>query len=282
MEQLIECLDQVEKNKILDHDFEKIKQLLKEDNTLSAEEIQQKMDNQGIKVSNSTIRRALNAKKYTYRKPNIESMLLNTNQKKTRIEFSQNYIDSDYTKMIFTDECVFKGGKQRWRKWCSDEEKYKISAMKPKWKVNVWGGIWLNGKVSLRFFNENMNTDLYINILKEKNNEMNLICGKGYILMRDNAPSHISEKTIEFIKRAKINEWKEWPAYSPDLNPIENVWGLIKLKLMKKEINKKSELIIEIKNSYNEIDDEAISNMIESFPSRLAECIENEGDRVPY
>ena len=52
---------------------------------------------------------------------------------------------------------------------------------------------------------------------------MNKICGKGYILMRDNAPSHISEKTIEFIKRAKINEWKEWPTYSPDLNPIENV-----------------------------------------------------------
>ena len=79
------------KNRILDHDFEKIKQLLKEDNTLSTEEIQQKMDGQGIKVSNSTIRRALNAKKYTYRKPNIESMLFNTNQKKARIEFNQNY-----------------------------------------------------------------------------------------------------------------------------------------------------------------------------------------------
>ena len=154
--------------------------------------------------------------------------------------------------------------------------------MKPKWKVNVWGGIWLNGKVSLKFFNENMNTDLYIRILKEKNNEMNKICRKGYILMRDNVPSHISEKTIEFIKRAKINEWKEWPAYSPDLESIENVWGLIKSQLMKKEINKKSELIIEIKNAYNEIDDEAISNMIESFPSRLAECIESEGDRVPH
>ena len=70
--------------------------------------------------------------------------------------------------------------------------------------------------------------------------------------------------------------------YNPDLNPIENVWGLIKSQLMKKEINKKSELIIEIKNAYNEIDDEAISNMIESIPIRLTECIENEGDRVPY
>ena len=44
---------------------------------------------------------------------------------------------------------------------------------------------------------------------------------------------------------------------------------------MKKEINKKSELIIEIKNAYNEIDGEAISNMLESFPSRFAELIKN-------
>ena len=137
--QLIEGLDLVEKNKILDHDFKKIKQPLKENNTLSSEEIQQKMDSQGIKVNNSIIRRALNAKKYTYRKPNIESMLLNTNQKKARIEFSQNYIDSDYTKMIFTDECVFKGGKQRWRKWCSNEEKYKIKQwnLSEKWMYGV-------------------------------------------------------------------------------------------------------------------------------------------------
>ena len=39
-------------------------------------------------------------------------MLLSDVQKKARKEFWQNYIDSDYSKMIFTDECVFKGGKQ--------------------------------------------------------------------------------------------------------------------------------------------------------------------------
>ena len=57
--------------------------------------------------------------------------------------------------------------------------------------------------------------------------------------------------------------------YSPDLNPIENIWGIIKSQLMKKEINKRSELILEIKNAYDSISDEVISKLIESFPSRL-------------
>ena len=51
---------------------------------------------------------------------------------------------------------------------------------------------------------------------------------------------------------------------------------------MKKEINKRSELILEIKNAYDSIRDEVISNLIESFPSRLQQWIEKEGDRIPY
>ena len=66
-----------------------------------------------------------------------------------------------------------------------------------------------------------------------------------------------------------MKECKDWPQYSPDLNPIENIWGIIKSQLMKKEINKRSELILEIKNAYDSISDEVISNLIDSFPSRL-------------
>ena len=53
-----------------------------------------------------------------------------------------HYIDSDYTKMIQTDECIFKGDKQICRKWCPVEEKYKISAMKTTQKLNVWVAIY--------------------------------------------------------------------------------------------------------------------------------------------
>ena len=120
------------KNKIQDDIFEKVKAILKDDNTLSAREIQQKLEEQGVRVSNNSITRALKSRKYNYKKPNVETMLLNDVKKKAWKEFCQNYIDSGYSKMIFTDECVFKGGNQRSRKWCSDQESYKVSSMKPK------------------------------------------------------------------------------------------------------------------------------------------------------
>ena len=41
--------------------------------------------------------------------------------------------------------------------------------------------------------------------------------------MRYNTPSHISDKTTEFIKNIKMKECKDLPPYSSDLNPIKNI-----------------------------------------------------------
>ena len=87
------------KSKIQDDVFEQIREQLKADNTLSSTEIRQKLDAQGIKVNDISIRRSLKIRKYAYKKPNIETMILNAAQKKTRKKFCQNYIDSDYSKM---------------------------------------------------------------------------------------------------------------------------------------------------------------------------------------
>jgi len=49
----------------------------------------------------------------------------------------------------------------------------------------------------------------------------------GHRLFHDNDPKHSSHYIEEFFKRNNVN-WYPTPPESPDLNPIENVWGSMK------------------------------------------------------
>ena len=66
--------------------------------------------------------------------------------------------------------------------------------------------------------------------------------GTKTTLQWDNAPSHVSTKALEFYEKNKI-ERIEWPAKSPDLNPIENIWAIVKRKLEKRKVTKQAEII---------------------------------------
>ena len=100
------------KEKIDDEKFKMIMEILKGDNTLSALDIQKKLIDKGVNVSTSTIRRALKMRKYTYKKPNIATMILTSNQMKARKLFWEKYLMEDWSKYIFTDEVVSK--EEKW------------------------------------------------------------------------------------------------------------------------------------------------------------------------
>ena len=60
-------------------------------------------------------------------------------------------------------------------------------------------------------------------------------------LLQDNASAHVSEKTMDFLGNKAI-ETMNHPPNSPDLNPIEQIWALLKHKIEQKNPRTKEQL----------------------------------------
>jgi len=113
-----------------------------------------------------------------------------------------------------------------------------------------------------------MDSIKYSEILEEKIVPL-MKTNKNYIYQQDNAPYHVSYKMGSFFSKNKI-ELMYWPPNSPDINPIENIWNLIKNTVRKKYYNSKKEMIDEITKILLNFPIEQINNLIDSMDNRIS------------
>ena len=76
----------------------------------------------------------------------------------------------------------------------------------------------------------------------------------------------------------------KWPAKSPDLNPIENLWGILARHLYKngRQYNSITELTAAIKESWDSIPDETLKNLVNSMQKRFIMVLQKKGIRISY
>ena len=182
-------------------------------------------------VSVSTLKRARFLLGWESKRTRYCALISERNEEK-RLLFCQHLQDNDdmaFEDVIWTDECSVQLESHRKVTYHRRGEPAKMCP-KPKHpaKVHVWGGISKRGATAIVIFTGVMNATRYTDILDAALVpfiEGHYPCGHRF--QQDNDHKHTSNWAQEYFVRKGINWWKTPPS-SPDLNPIENIWGSMK------------------------------------------------------
>ncbi|KAJ6094481.1 hypothetical protein N7467_001994 [Penicillium canescens] len=223
----------------------------------------------------------------------------------------QQFTSTDWARVYWSDECTVERGIGQRQEWTFTRPKDQlfqhlkegsqvqmIPARGQQIKQMFWAAFCglprrsglipllgdpesQRGSVSSRTIEE-----LYRRVLPTLLNSL----GHNAIFQQDNAPVHTA-----YIVRDALNELEyeimEWPPYSPDLNPIENIWALLKAEILKRHPelmhlpNSESTLDLLLQaaqEAWEGPDIEIFKHLSETMPHRVADVIKYEGWHTSY
>jgi hypothetical protein len=140
----------------------------------------------------------------------------------------------------------------------------------------VWGAISGDGVGPLERCDGIINQHIYKEVL-DNNKDYFL----GRTLAQDNAPCHKTQLIRTWLEKEGI-ETMAWPSCSPDLNPIEEMWHVMKRQIQGKHFPNKDALWCELLRLWFAFTPEFIRRFIDSMPDRVRAVINAKGGATRY
>lgn len=241
--------------------------------------------NQGLAVSTRTVLRSIHRAGDitwgpTYPGPNMTKEHIR--RRRGWCEQHKDWTD-DWRSVVFSDEKQFcldgpHGLHLKWRKKGADNN---LCAHRPQGggSVQVWGAIGYNGLSKLAFVEGTMNSMKYINTLHGALLPVvdDMAVGEPYF-QQDNSSVHNSHLTATWLTR-NLDWIDDWPAHSPDLNIIENLWGFLSSRVYAnfRQYRTTEELKKAILQAWNAITLDYIHALYDSLPERIKNVIKARG-----
>ena len=153
----------------------------------------------------------------------------------------KNWTVAQWSKVLFSDESKFciSFGNQGPRVWRKGGEAHSPSCLKSSVKfpqsVMIWGAMSSVGVGPLCFLKTKVTAPVYQEILEHfmLPSADQLFEDADFIFQQDLAPAHTAKSTKSWLNDHGVGVL-DWPANSPDLNPRENLWGIVKRKMRNK------------------------------------------------
>ncbi|GFV40930.1 transposable element Tcb2 transposase [Trichonephila clavipes] len=149
----------------------------------------------------------------------------------------------------------------------------------------VWGDIMLGSRTDLHIFDGGLvnGTRSCNEILLSYVRHFRGTLGLQFLLMDDNAPCHRTVAAKQLLESEDI-ERMDWPARSPDLNPIEHVWDFLGRRLAACTLQPVTirELRLALQDEWAAMPQQLIDTLILSMGRRCETCLAVRGDHIPY
>jgi len=250
----------------------------------------------GVSVHVNTVRNALHEKGLEAivkpKKPNLSPKNV-----KERLEWAiahEDWTKDDWRRVIWSDETKINrfGSDGRKYAWKRDDEPIQPHHVQKTVKhgggsIKLWSCITYEGVGYIAKIDTTLNQHLYKEILEDDlmdTIEEYGIEKKEMFFQHDNDPKHTASSVKEWLSNQEFKVMK-WPAQSPDLNPIENMWALLKNRLYRdydappKGMNEHWKRIYD---TWYAITKEECQKVIDTMPDRCRQVIAKKGYWVDY
>lgn len=243
-------------------------------------------------ASIQTARRRIRNSQIIRNRSAANKIFLTEENKIRRMRFAREFLNADnlWPKVIFSDEKTFQSchnGKIRVYRPTGTRYNSQYTrkvARSGRFSVNVWAWISARGPGVLRVIPGRFTAPVYRDILEQVMlPSVEAVYGDDFTFQHDNSPVHQARIINAFLDENNINVLP-FPPKSPDLNPIENVWGLM-LKIIHQHDfrpRNQEELQQKIMQAWDHIDNQLTQNLVFSMPRRLQSVLENNGSITKY
>ncbi|KFM58076.1 Transposable element Tcb1 transposase, partial [Stegodyphus mimosarum] len=254
----------------------------------TASDLSRQLSSATTTISRQTVYRRLRQIGLYARRP-VRCVPLTATHCRLRLAWSREHAlwtPQQWACVMFSDESRFslQSDSHRTLIWRAPGTRYHLENIIERHRyggagVLVSGGIILGSRTDLHVQIGTMTSQIYRDVILEQHVPLfRDVIGAQFVFVDDNARPYRANIVSECLQLEDISRM-DWPAFSPDLNPVEHVWDMLSRPVAARQPSPTClpELRRALRFEWCNIPQDQIDNLILSMPRRCTDCIASSG-----